>query len=176
MIPLFCMSNGGTIMRFDLNRMLYTLTPDEHDPETVRAKLAAHPEVKFVSLTGVDMGGHNTDEKIPVQAFSDGLEKLLAKDVDAALADDATAAGLAAEAIRELAGPGEISAGPRLADALKAQLASKGDFTVVMDKDAGTGFRVRLDGGRVEHDFTGEAVARELAKRLRPDLARLLRD
>ena len=104
------------------------------------------------------------------------LEKLLAKDVDAALADDATAAGLAAEAIRELAGPGEISAGPRLADALKAQLASKGDFTVVMDKDAGTGFRVRLDGGRVEHDFTGEVVARELSKRLRPDLAKLLRD
>ena len=69
------------MIKFDLNRMLYTLTPDEHDPETVRARLAAHPEVKFVSFTGVDMGGHNTDEKIPVQAFADDMEKLLADGV-----------------------------------------------------------------------------------------------
>ena len=104
------------------------------------------------------------------------LEKLLAKDVDLALSDDSTAAGLASEAVRELVGPGEISAGPKLVAALQAKLASNGDFTVVMDKDAGTGFRVRLDGGRVEHDFTGETIARELSKRLRPDLAKLLRD
>lgn len=62
---------------YDLNRMLYTLTPGEHDPETVRTRLSAHPEVKFVSFTGVDMGGHNTDEKIPVQAFLEDMDKLL---------------------------------------------------------------------------------------------------
>ena len=61
--------------------MLYTLTPAEHDPETIVSRLAAHPEVKFVSFTGVDMGGHNTDEKIPVQAFTDDMEKLLANGV-----------------------------------------------------------------------------------------------
>lgn len=72
---------GGTMIKFDLNRMLYTLTPDEHDPDTVRARLAAHPEVKFVSFTGVDMGGHNTDEKIPVQAFIEDMDKLLADGV-----------------------------------------------------------------------------------------------
>lgn len=65
------------MIKFDLNRMLYTLTPDEHDPESVRARLAAHPEVKFVSFTGVDMGGHNTDEKIPVQAFLNDMKNLL---------------------------------------------------------------------------------------------------
>ena len=59
--------------------MLYTLTPAEHDPETIVSRLAAHPEVKFVSFTGV--GGHNTDEKIPVQAFTDDMEKLLANGV-----------------------------------------------------------------------------------------------
>ncbi len=69
------------MIKFDLNRMLYTLAPDEHDPETVRARLASHPEVKFVSFTGVDMGGHNTDEKIPVKAFTDDMEKLLANGV-----------------------------------------------------------------------------------------------
>ena len=54
---------------FDLNRMLFTLTPGEHDEETVRSRLMAHPEVKFVSFTGVDMGNHSTDEKIPVALF-----------------------------------------------------------------------------------------------------------
>ena len=57
--------------------MLYTLTPDEHDPETIRTRLAAHPEVKFVSFTGVDMAGHNTDEKIPVQTFIHDMKSLL---------------------------------------------------------------------------------------------------
>ena len=65
------------MIRFDLNRMLYTLTPAEHDSETIKARLASHPEVKFVSFTGVDMGGHNTDEKIPVQTFLDDMKNLL---------------------------------------------------------------------------------------------------
>lgn len=65
------------MIRFDLNRMLYTLAPAEHDPETIKARLASHPEVKFVSFTGVDMGGHNTDEKIPVQTFLDDMKNLL---------------------------------------------------------------------------------------------------
>ena len=57
--------------------MLFTLAPDEHDEETVRSRLMAHPEVKFVSFTGVDMGSHNTDEKIPVALFLDDMQKLL---------------------------------------------------------------------------------------------------
>ena len=66
---------------FDLNRMLYTLTPDEHDEEAVRSRLLAHPEVKFVSFTAVDMGNHNTDEKIPVGLFLGSMEKMLADGV-----------------------------------------------------------------------------------------------
>jgi len=34
---------------------------------------------------------------------------------------------------------------------------------------------VKLDGGRVEHAFTAAAITDELAKRLRPDLAKLLK-
>ena len=103
------------------------------------------------------------------------LEGLLAKDVDAALGDEKAAVALVADAIRGLAGPGEVVAGPKLAAALKAQAAALKDFTVVTDDALGTGFAVRLDGGRVEHAFTGEAIAAELAKRLRPDLAKLVR-
>lgn len=63
--------------RFDLDKMLYTLTPEEHDVETIKAALKGHPEVKFVSLTGVDLGNHNTDEKIPVKAFISDMKKIL---------------------------------------------------------------------------------------------------
>jgi len=102
------------------------------------------------------------------------LEKLLAKDVVAALADEKAAASLAADAIRELAGPGEIACGVKLAQTLRAQLAAQGGFTVVVDESLGAGFSVKLDGGRVEHAFTADVIAAELAKRLRPDLAKLL--
>ena len=66
---------------FDLNRMLFTLTPDEHDEEAVRSRLLAHPEVKFVSFTAVDMGSHNTDEKIPVGLFLEDMKKMLSNGV-----------------------------------------------------------------------------------------------
>lgn len=65
------------MINFDLNRMLFTLTPGEHDEETVRSRLMAHPEVKFVSFTGVDMGNHSTDEKIPVALFIEDMAKML---------------------------------------------------------------------------------------------------
>lgn len=103
------------------------------------------------------------------------LEKLLAKNVDKALADENTAAALVVEAVRELNGNVEIAAAPKLAATLKAQLAGRNEFTVVTDETVGTGFSVRIDGGRIEHSFTGEAITAELAKRLRPDLAKLLK-
>ena len=65
------------MINFDLNRMLFTMTPDEHDEDTVRSRLMAHPEVKFVSFTGIDMGNHSTDEKIPVDVFLDDMEKMI---------------------------------------------------------------------------------------------------
>ena len=102
------------------------------------------------------------------------LENLLAKDVDRALADETTAVQVVAGAIKDLTGPGEIRCGAKLAAALKAQAASANAFTLVTDDTLGAGFTVKLDGGRVEHDFTAETISTELAKRLRPDLAKLL--
>ena len=100
------------------------------------------------------------------------LEKLLARDIDTALG--ASAAQIVTDAIKDLTGPGEIRCGAKLAAALKAQLAANGNFKVVTDDAPGAGFTVKLDGGRVEHDFTAETIAAELARRLRPDLANLL--
>ena len=102
------------------------------------------------------------------------LEDLLAKDVNKALADEKMAVGIVAEAIKDLTGPGEIRCGEKLATALKAQISSLKSFTVATDATLGTGFTVKTEGGRVEHTFTGETIASELAKRLRPDLAKLV--
>ena len=108
-------------------------------------------------------------------SVTDLLEKLLAKDINTALGDEKTAVSIVADAIKDLTGPGEIHCGEKLASALKAQLADLKSFTVATDTALGTGFTVKTDGGRVEHTFTGEAIASELAKRLRPDLAKLMK-
>jgi len=103
------------------------------------------------------------------------LEKVLAKDIDRALADEANAAALALEAVKGLVGPAEIAAPPALANALRAQLASRPEISVTTDETLGTGFSVRTDGGRIEHSFKGETLVAELSRRLRPDLAKLLK-
>ena len=103
------------------------------------------------------------------------LENLLAKDVDRALGDEKTAVLIVAEAIRDLTGPGEIRCGAKLAATLKSQVAGLKSFTLTTDESLGTGFTVKTDGGRVEHDFTAETISTELARRLRPDLAKLVK-
>ncbi len=103
------------------------------------------------------------------------LNNLLIRDVNAALADEKTLTALTADALKGLTGAVELAVPPQLAKALQAQLAAQKNITVVMDETLGTGFSVRLDNGRVEHTFTGKVVAEELAKRLRPDLAALLK-
>lgn len=116
------------------------------------------------------------DTIISVQdAITKMLEKLLAQDVDAALANPQTAAGLAAGAVEDLTRTTEVLANSKLVAALKAQLAAKKNVTVVTDETIGSGFTVKVDGGRVEHSFTGEVISAELAKRLRPDLAALMK-
>ena len=102
------------------------------------------------------------------------LENLLAKDVDKALADEKTSVEIVSAAIKDLTESGEIRCGAKLATALKSQLSTLNSFTIVTDETLGTGFTVKTDGGRVEHDFTSETISAELAKRLRPDLAKLV--
>lgn len=65
------------MLDFDIDKMLFTIPPESHDCREVRRILEEHPEVEFVSFVGIDMGGHDTDEKIPVRAFLEDMEKLL---------------------------------------------------------------------------------------------------
>ena len=105
------------------------------------------------------------------------LTQLLAQNVSAALATEAVP--LAAAAVKELVtGSGaEVATSAKLVDALRAQLAAQAQngVKVVADEMTGAGFTVKLDNGRVEHDFTDAAIANALAQRLRADLAELLK-
>lgn len=65
------------MLSYDLNKMLFTIPPDQHEPEQLKIILQAHPEVKFISLVGIDIGGHDTDEKIPVEEFLQDTRKFL---------------------------------------------------------------------------------------------------
>ncbi len=112
------------------------------------------------------------------QSVTAMLEKLLSKNVDAALSDPAVVAPIAAEAVKSLVREGqtaEVAVDAKLVEVLRAQLAAAKNVTVVMDDATQSGFSVRLDNGRVEHDFTGPAVAEALAARLRPALAALVK-
>ena len=60
-----------------IDRMLFNIPSDKHGPEEVRALLKEHREIKFVSLVGLDIGGHDTDEKIPVELFIKDMEQFL---------------------------------------------------------------------------------------------------
>ncbi len=65
------------MLSYDLNKMLFTIPADRHSPAEVKKILSEHPEVKFVSLVGIDVGGHDTDEKIPVEEFVRDFEKFM---------------------------------------------------------------------------------------------------
>lgn len=108
------------------------------------------------------------------------LDTLLLKDINGAMSDTSLVPQLAAEAVRAYIGGKdgiEVAAAGKLADALRARLASEAasGVTVVTDESVGSGFSIRLAGGRIEHSFTGKAVAEALSKQLRPRLAALLK-
>lgn len=69
------------MFNFDTDRMLFTIGPEDHEKKHLEKILRDHPEVKYVSLVGIDLGGHDTDEKIPVEAFIRDMEKLFAEGV-----------------------------------------------------------------------------------------------
>ena len=63
------------------DKMLFNIKPEQHDAKSLREILYAHPEIRFVSLAGLDLGGQNTDEKIPVERFIEDMEKFIEQGV-----------------------------------------------------------------------------------------------
>lgn len=56
---------------------IYTIKSDYHTKEALTEILRDHPEIKFVSLMGIDIGGNGTDEKIPIKLFLEDIENML---------------------------------------------------------------------------------------------------
>ena len=119
------------------------------------------------------------------KSLSGLFERVLAKDVDKALADAGQVAPLAFEAARAYISGGDnavsllvSSKAPALAEAIRAKVAAEAakGIEVASDNASFTGFRLRLDNGRVEYSFTGAAVSDALCAGLRPQLAKLLKD
>ena len=65
------------MLDYDLDKMLFRIPAERHSAEEITQILKEHPEVQFVSLVGIDIGGHDTDEKIPVGLFLKDIEKIL---------------------------------------------------------------------------------------------------
>lgn len=51
-----------------MNKLLYVI-PHNTEKKEIEKMLKAHPEIKFVSVMGVDLAGNDTDEKIPIRLF-----------------------------------------------------------------------------------------------------------
>ncbi|MGN0954905.1 glutamine synthetase [Dialister sp.] len=49
--------------------LLYCIPAGQYGKEGVLSLLAQHPEIRFVSLVGIDLAGNDTDEKIPIEIF-----------------------------------------------------------------------------------------------------------
>ena len=139
------------------------------DAEKASADYAARAKVT------IQEGARDTVRELK-NAITTSLEKLLVKDVNAALADPTACAKLLQAAISDLMDKGELAVftSKRIADTLKAQYASKTNITIGGDDGITAGFTIKLDNGRVEHSFTDKVVAEELAKHLRADLAALV--
>ncbi len=57
--------------------LVYTLPTDMHNEAALKELLTAHPEIKFVSIVGVDLAGNDTDEKIPIKLFLEDINAFL---------------------------------------------------------------------------------------------------
>ena len=57
--------------------LLYTIPKNKHSVEDLKSILTLHPQIKFVSLVGVDLSGNDTDEKIPLSLFLDDIDTFL---------------------------------------------------------------------------------------------------
>jgi glutamine synthetase len=60
-----------------VENLIYFIPKENHSEDDLRKILTSHPEIKFVSLVGIDLSGNDTDEKIPVNLFLDDINIFL---------------------------------------------------------------------------------------------------
>lgn len=57
--------------------LLYVIESNNHDSVSLKKILGENPQIRFVSLMGIDLGGNATDEKIPMELFLEDSDKFL---------------------------------------------------------------------------------------------------
>lgn len=60
-----------------MKEMCYVIPKKNHNEKDLREILENNPQIRFVSLGGVDLIGHETEAKIPVKLFLDDLDQFL---------------------------------------------------------------------------------------------------
>ena len=60
-----------------MQNLLYIIEKENHNEKDLERILKENPQIKFVSLMGVDLGGNATDEKIPVELFLEDINDFL---------------------------------------------------------------------------------------------------
>ncbi|MDO5038304.1 glutamine synthetase [Clostridium sp.] len=60
-----------------IDNLIYTLPKETHNKNSIKEILTENPQIKFVSLVGIDLSGNDTDEKIPVSLFLDDIDSFL---------------------------------------------------------------------------------------------------
>jgi len=59
----------------ELDKMLFSIPAENRTTDEIIKFLEKHREIKFVSFVGHDIGGHDTDEKIPIDLFIKEMDK-----------------------------------------------------------------------------------------------------
>lgn len=59
------------------NNLIYVIKKEDHNKKNLEKILTNHPEIRFVSLMGVDLIGNTTDERIPIKVFIDDMDNFL---------------------------------------------------------------------------------------------------
>ena len=71
------------------DELIYIIPPECRNAKELKKLLTAHPEIKFVSMVGVDLGGNDTDEKIHPNFLKD-LDKFTVANISASSTKNAT--------------------------------------------------------------------------------------
>ncbi|MBU3193294.1 glutamine synthetase [Clostridium algidicarnis] len=59
------------------NDLIFLIPETSHNETSLKSIINNHPEIRFISLVGIDLAGNDTDERIPIKAFLNDLDTFL---------------------------------------------------------------------------------------------------
>ncbi|AOT69108.1 glutamine synthetase [Geosporobacter ferrireducens] len=65
------------LLSSEKHKLLFLIPAPKHTPDEIAGILKQHPEIQFVSLVGIDLGGNDTDEKVPIELAIKDMQEFL---------------------------------------------------------------------------------------------------